>query len=120
MDLDDIKKMDRLIAILDKVAFTWKASFHISLESGLVIQDVDTSSTQITVTKLFIRYRIVQDKIAMKAIPIPPMLLDHYIPARGDVIEFHICALKLMLLDYAPTKLDWADAYEDARKNHEL
>lgn len=130
MNLDDIKKMNELVAMLEKAASAWKASFDIKLESELVIQEMDTSFdgydsykagaiTQVTVSKLYIRYSMAQDKMTKEVIPIP-IRVDHRIPAIAHDIEFHTYALKYMLIDYAPTEFDWADAYEDARKNHGL
>lgn len=128
MNLADIKKMNELIEMLKKVASAWKASFDIKVESELVIQEMDTSLdgydsykaiTQITVPKLYIRYSMDQDEMTKEVIPIP-IQVYHRIPAIAHAIEFHTYALKYMLLDYGPTELDWADAYEDARKNNEL
>lgn len=130
MNLDDIKKMNELVEMLKKAASAWNASFDIKLESELVIHEMDTSLdgydsykagaiTQITVPKLYIRYSMVQDKMTKEIIPIP-ILVDHSIPAIAHAIEFHTYALKCMLVDYAPTELDWPEAYQDASKNHEL
>lgn len=124
MNKYEIEKLAELKSILAQAAKLWRAEYSVEIITELHLSEVDTSSdaameykpgaiSQVITPSNKVEYMIYQPEelgssylIEMPNIPV--IQLD----ATASAIQFHIDALRAILIAYAPDEHDWNEAIE--------
>lgn len=120
MNQTTIKKLNELADILNKAAHLWRATAHIEVITELHLVERDTTAdtvsgyqpggvAQVVKPEMKVEYWLSQDEYAETLIEmpiVPAMKID----ANYYVIDFHISAIKRLMIDYAPGDVDWKEA----------
>lgn len=97
MKLFEIKKINELDAVLREAAEKWRADYDIEI----------IAVASATATEVQIEYSILQEDhvAAVIEMPVNPVMC-----IRPSDLDFHISALRVLLLRYAPEDTDWEEA----------
>jgi len=131
MDEVIIAKLEELKETLAKAARLWKAEYRLEVITELHLSEVDTSSdaaleyrpgtiSQVVTSAIRVQYSMDQpeelDTTYMIEMPHVPL---NRIEAKYGIIQFHINAIRALLIQNAPDEYDWAEAraaYEKAKE----